>query len=225
VSRYLPDRRTAPSQRWRTFLANHLGALPFTSKMTWTPVFFAPLRRHLTSCPPISGWFSISLVRSNASFLAGVSHEIIGTADAHGGALAGPRRSHTPRRISHGAVRAEVPLVWRLQLAQGQCAISDHSLSGRWIAIGSSGCISVQSDRGCRPRRPQPLTKCTSPSDSREAVRIMARYTMLTYNPTAPPAQQFRSAVHAPSWPTTACCMSAVASMTGYRCSRGTASL
>ena len=27
VSRYLPDRRTAPSQTWRTFLANHLGDL------------------------------------------------------------------------------------------------------------------------------------------------------------------------------------------------------
>jgi Homeodomain-like domain len=34
VSRYLPDRRTAPSQTWRTFLANHLGDLAFTSTKT-----------------------------------------------------------------------------------------------------------------------------------------------------------------------------------------------
>ena len=34
VSRYLPDRLTAPSQSWRTFLANHLGDLAFTSKIT-----------------------------------------------------------------------------------------------------------------------------------------------------------------------------------------------
>jgi hypothetical protein len=34
VSRYLPDRPTAPSQTWRTFLANHLGDLAFTSTMT-----------------------------------------------------------------------------------------------------------------------------------------------------------------------------------------------
>jgi len=27
VSRYLPDRRTVPSQTWRTFLANHFGDL------------------------------------------------------------------------------------------------------------------------------------------------------------------------------------------------------
>jgi hypothetical protein len=31
VSRYLPDRLTAPSQTWRTFLANHLGDLAFIS--------------------------------------------------------------------------------------------------------------------------------------------------------------------------------------------------
>ena len=31
VSRYLPDRPTAPSQTWRTFLANHLGDLAFIS--------------------------------------------------------------------------------------------------------------------------------------------------------------------------------------------------
>jgi hypothetical protein len=34
VSRYLPDRLTAPSQTWRTFLANHLGDLAFTSTVT-----------------------------------------------------------------------------------------------------------------------------------------------------------------------------------------------
>ena len=31
VSRYLPDRRRAPSQTWRTFLANHLGQFTFIS--------------------------------------------------------------------------------------------------------------------------------------------------------------------------------------------------
>jgi hypothetical protein len=31
VSRYLPDRRTRRSQTWRTFLANHIGILAFTS--------------------------------------------------------------------------------------------------------------------------------------------------------------------------------------------------
>src|SRR3989449_6305366 len=34
VSRYLPDRLTAPSQTWRTFLANHIGDLAFTSTVT-----------------------------------------------------------------------------------------------------------------------------------------------------------------------------------------------
>jgi hypothetical protein len=31
VSRYLPQRRRAPSQNWRTFLTNHLGQLPVLS--------------------------------------------------------------------------------------------------------------------------------------------------------------------------------------------------
>jgi hypothetical protein len=35
VSRYLPDRRTRPSQTWRTFLANHIGALAFTSTVSF----------------------------------------------------------------------------------------------------------------------------------------------------------------------------------------------
>ena len=34
VSRYLPDRRTRRSQTWRTFFANHVGNLAFTSTMT-----------------------------------------------------------------------------------------------------------------------------------------------------------------------------------------------
>jgi hypothetical protein len=34
VSRYLSDRRTVPSQTWRTFLANHLGHLAWTSPVT-----------------------------------------------------------------------------------------------------------------------------------------------------------------------------------------------
>jgi hypothetical protein len=34
VSRYLPDRRPAPSQTWRTFLANHLGQFTFISPET-----------------------------------------------------------------------------------------------------------------------------------------------------------------------------------------------
>src|SRR6266849_4857443 len=34
VSRYLPDRLMAPSQTWRTFLANHLGDLAFTWTVT-----------------------------------------------------------------------------------------------------------------------------------------------------------------------------------------------
>src|SRR5712664_73429 len=33
VSRYLPDRRTRRSQTWRTFLANHVGNLAFTSTL------------------------------------------------------------------------------------------------------------------------------------------------------------------------------------------------
>src|SRR2546428_6629795 len=33
VSRYLPDRRSAPSQTWRTFLTNHLGDLSWTSTL------------------------------------------------------------------------------------------------------------------------------------------------------------------------------------------------
>ena len=38
VSRYLPDRGTAPSQTWRTFLANHLVALEATSSVTSNPL-------------------------------------------------------------------------------------------------------------------------------------------------------------------------------------------
>jgi len=34
VSRYTPDRCSASSQTWRTFLANHLGDLAFTSTVT-----------------------------------------------------------------------------------------------------------------------------------------------------------------------------------------------
>jgi hypothetical protein len=34
VSRYLPDRHTAPSQTWRTFLANHLVTLASPSTVT-----------------------------------------------------------------------------------------------------------------------------------------------------------------------------------------------
>jgi len=34
VSRYLLDRLTTPSQTWRTFLANHIGSLAFTSTVT-----------------------------------------------------------------------------------------------------------------------------------------------------------------------------------------------
>jgi hypothetical protein len=37
ASRYLPDRGTAPSQTWRTFLANHLVALASTSSVTSNP--------------------------------------------------------------------------------------------------------------------------------------------------------------------------------------------
>ena len=38
VSRYLPNRGTAPSQTWRTFLANHFVALASTSSVTSNPV-------------------------------------------------------------------------------------------------------------------------------------------------------------------------------------------
>ena len=34
ASRYLPDRRTRPSQTWRTFRANHIGNLAFISTVT-----------------------------------------------------------------------------------------------------------------------------------------------------------------------------------------------
>src|SRR5712664_4273674 len=34
VSRYLPDRRTRPSQTWRTFFANHVGNMAFASTVT-----------------------------------------------------------------------------------------------------------------------------------------------------------------------------------------------
>ena len=37
VSRYLPNRGTAPSQTWRTFLANHFVALASTSSVTSIP--------------------------------------------------------------------------------------------------------------------------------------------------------------------------------------------
>ena len=35
VSRYLADIRVAPSQTWRTFLANHFGQLSFSPVMLW----------------------------------------------------------------------------------------------------------------------------------------------------------------------------------------------
>jgi hypothetical protein len=34
VSRYMPDRRKAPSQSWPTFLANEFGQLAFASTVT-----------------------------------------------------------------------------------------------------------------------------------------------------------------------------------------------
>jgi hypothetical protein len=36
VSRYLPHRLLAPSQTWRTFLANHIGLLPLSSAVTFS---------------------------------------------------------------------------------------------------------------------------------------------------------------------------------------------
>jgi hypothetical protein len=39
VSRYLPDRRTLPSQTWRTFLANHLVAAASPSMVTLSSAF------------------------------------------------------------------------------------------------------------------------------------------------------------------------------------------
>jgi hypothetical protein len=72
VSRYLPDRLTTPSQTWRTFLANHIGSLAFTS--TVTPTYASgdddvvdtsalPIRPGPPSAtgatPPISGHLSI----------------------------------------------------------------------------------------------------------------------------------------------------------------------
>jgi hypothetical protein len=54
VSRYLPDRLTAPSQSWKTFFANH-------------------------TSPPwagLSGQSSIGLLRANGRLLAGVAHRM-----------------------------------------------------------------------------------------------------------------------------------------------------
>jgi len=108
--RGLPDRRTRPSQTWRTFLANHIGNLTFNSTVTSSfatsdedvdaSVLLCLLfrRRHAPggSCL-LSGWWSMGLLRSNRRCLAGKSRRItFAAAHPHGSDLARARRGRVP---------------------------------------------------------------------------------------------------------------------------------
>jgi len=106
VSRYLPHRLGAPSQTWRTFLANHLGTLTLNSAVTPSDAsshdvidadafFFARLRRRLTRCArPIVGRTSTQLRRSTPGFVGGRLHgPTFTTFRGQAAALAKTRRS------------------------------------------------------------------------------------------------------------------------------------
>jgi hypothetical protein len=116
VSRYLPDRRTAPSQTWRTLVANHLGDLPCTSIMmsSYAPndedgVDACGLPVRLTwpfatgRAPPIRARLSIGRRHSKTRLVAGVSPRIIFTAvHAHAPAPVGIRRRRGQLHWSNG---------------------------------------------------------------------------------------------------------------------------
>jgi homeodomain-containing protein len=128
VSRYLPNRLTAPSKTWRTFLANHLGELSFTSTVTssytlgdddvvdgcFAVLPSSVLQRRVVRLKSVGGCRLASFART-ARLLAGVSHRITGTtAHAHARALARTRRSRglshlTLRRAGGGSFRPETP--------------------------------------------------------------------------------------------------------------------
>jgi len=126
VSRYLSHRLTTPSQTWRTFLANHIGSLAFASTVMWSfatsddDVYASvlpcrPVPRQATGGTlPLSGHWSIVLLRANRRFLAGVSHRINFTAaHVYVSALARTRRSWSLnlcwRRTTGGSLRPETP--------------------------------------------------------------------------------------------------------------------
>ena len=171
MSRYRPDRRTAPSQTWRTCLANHLGDVALASTATSSYargddnvvdedacVFWfrpaPPLRDE--RAPPVSGRLSTGLLRS-ARLLTGLSPRITDTAvDAHTPAPARTRRSGG-RRNWPQSVRAEVPFVQRLLWPQAQeepetirRELDRHRQF--WVSLGAIG----------RPRRRRaPKHLCT----------------------------------------------------------------
>lgn len=119
VSRYLPDRLTAPSQTWRTFLANHVGVIsPVMSSYAPDDVAdasglpFRPARLSPDGPCASNRWqLSIGLVRSDARLWACVSPKItFTTGQGREKAPAGTRRRMGGYNWPHG-VRAEVPFV------------------------------------------------------------------------------------------------------------------
>ena len=53
VSRYLPDPRMRGSQTWRTFLANHVGNLPFASATSSLATSDDDVHGHILPCRPL----------------------------------------------------------------------------------------------------------------------------------------------------------------------------
>jgi hypothetical protein len=129
VSRYLPDRLTTPSQTWRTFLANHIGNLAFTSMVTSS---FAPGDDDVVDAsvlpfrpvPPsrdgryaFNQWAFVdwppSLQRTSLGWRVAQNQHFT-AAHAHVSALARTRRSRGPsnlcwRRTGGGSFRPETP--------------------------------------------------------------------------------------------------------------------
>ena len=108
--RGLPDRRTRPSQTWRTFLANHIGNLTFNSTVTSS---FATSDEDVDAsvllCPPVpppscagrlvsTQWVVVDgPPATNRRRLAGVSRRItFAAAHPHGADLARTRRGRVP---------------------------------------------------------------------------------------------------------------------------------
>ena len=152
VSRYLPDRRMAPSQSWRTFLANHLGDQAFTSNMTASyascdddvetrvvPFRPAPSSRdEPCASNQMGGYRSASLAPTHVSWLACRTRSAAPPTHAptlwQGPADVVGQVAFCPEAYSRSPFRPGDS-----DLIQGESALSDHSLAGRLIATCSSG--------------------------------------------------------------------------------------
>jgi homeodomain-containing protein len=171
VSRYLRDRRTAPSQTWRTFLANHRAQLAFTSTVTLS---FAPVddcvddacEVRLRRAPSLRDglrarhrWAVVdwppSTVRASLDWRVAqdpVRHRRRTGSGKDPPKAWGGQSLWLRRRTGRGAVRPESPSDPK---ADEQSAVI-RSL-GRWIVLASSESVSVQSSHQRRQRAPRRL--------------------------------------------------------------------